>query len=785
MFRNYLKTAWRNLLKNRQFTLLNLTGLSTGLACALLIYLWVHDEWQMDKFHEHDSRLFQVMENRSHTEGIRTVAETSVLLGETLTRELPSEVAYATTITPPSWFSQTLLSVNGQSVKAAAIFAGADYFRIFSYRLKEGNKEQVLSVPNGIVISEKLAEELFHTKDGITGRTVSWQLGNAKSTATVTGVFEGTPASSSVQFDFVLPFPVFRNMMNITGNMDGQNSWGPFLTYVVLNKKVDVPRFNAQLSRLMREHSKAQQRDMFLKPYSDNYLYGNYENGVQSGGRIRYVQLFSLIALFIIVIACINFMNLSTAKAAGRMKEIGIRKTIGAGRSTLVLQYIGESILMAFLSLAAALLLVTLLLPAFNQITGKQLTFHFHIAFLLITLLTGLLAGSYPALYLSGFNPVTILKGKLSNSGGAMWARKGLVVFQFTISVVFIVAVLVVYRQITYVQTMNLGYKKDHVITFEAEGEVAKHLETFLSEIRKMPGVVNASAMVGSIVQNEPPTVGLPWKQDVIMIQPFQVDYGLMETLGIEMAAGRTFSREFGMDTAKIILNEAAVKAMGIKDPVGKVIGFGGNNREIIGVTRNFHFQSLHDAVKPSFFLLEPRCGTVMVKIRAGEERAAADRLSTFTSSYNPGFPFTYKFLDDDFQAQYVAEKRVAVLSKYFAGLAVIISCLGLFGLAAFTAEKRRKEIGIRKILGASVNSVLLMLTKDFLRSVLIAVLIAIPLAWWIMTQWLQGFAYHISLGADVFFIAAGIMLFITLLTISFQSVKAALTNPVRNLRAE
>jgi len=791
MLSNYLKIAWRNLWKNRQFTFLNLAGLSTGLACAILIYLWVYDELTFDRFHKNDRQLYQVMENLQHTEGVSTTPETAPLLAEAIAGTMP-EVEYATVTTPPSWFPKVALSAGDKTIKACGLFAGKDYFNIFSYPLVYGHPNNVLADKQGIVISEKLASALFHTTENLIGRSLVWQVDSIKRYAVITGVFQGTPANSSVQFDFALPFSTFKDMMGITGSLNSQNSNGPFLTYLVLKKGAHAASFNISLSHFMKGISKGISRSLFLKPYAENYLYGNYENGVQSGGRITYVKLFSLIALFIIIIACINFMNLSTAKAAARMKEMGVRKAIGAGRRTLIFQYLGESMLVTFLALAIALLLVALLLPTFNDITGKQLSIRIDSTLVLsllgITLMTGLLAGSYPALYVSGFNVVAVLKGKLHNTAGELWVRKGLVVFQFALSVIFVVAMLVMYRQIAYVQTRNPGYDKDHVIYFEADGKIPANTMAFLAEARKMPGVINAASMVGSLPGGAP-SIGIPWtkngQDETIMFRPFLATYDLIETLGIQMAAGRTFSREYSTDASKIILNEAAIKTMGITDPVGKVITFGGRETEIIGVTKNFHFQSFHEMVKPLFFQLEYRGGTVMVKLRAGMEKQVITNLSALYKTYNPGFSFDYKFLDETYQAQYVSEKRVAALSRYCAGLALLISCLGLSGLIAFTAERRRKEIGIRKVLGATVGNVVMMLSKDFLKSVLIAVLAATPLAWWAMHQWLDGFAYHIRMRADVFLLAGGCMVLITLLTISFQAVKAALANPASSLSTE
>ncbi len=787
MFKNYLTVAWRHLLKNRQFTLLNLVGLSTGLAATVLIWLWVQDERSVDRFHENDQQLFQVMEHRTNNGAINTSAETAPLLDKFLAASMP-EVKQATTTTPPFWFPRVPLTTGTDNIHGAGLFAGKDYFQVFTYPLISGDKQTALNDKNGIVLSEKLAMRLFHSTEGIIGKAVYWQLDQTRRTSMVTGVFKGTPANSSLQFDFVLPFDTFKSIMNMNDNL---SSGGPFHTYLVLKEGISVEKFNEKLSAFMKSHSNGNPRKMFLKPYGDNYLYGNYENGVQTGGRISYVRLFSIIAIFILVIACINFMNLSTAKAAGRMKEMGIRKTIGAGRHTLIIQYLAESLLLVFVAMLLALLLVISLLPAFNQITGKQLSIvidtRLVITLLGIVLVTGCLAGAYPAFYLSGFKPVAVLKGKLNNLTGAQWARKGLVIFQFTLSIVFIVAVLVVYRQIAFIQSHKTGYDKEQVIYFDVEGKVPGAMPAFLAAVKEIPGVINASSMVGNVLGG--PTGGNRWQKDgvdqVTLFRPFMVNYGMIETLGIEMKEGRSFSPAYGMDTAKIIFNEAAIAAMGIKDPIGKTLRFDGVDRQIIGVAKNFHFQSLHEAVKPLFFKLDFMNNTVMVKIDPAAEKGAIDKLKAFYTAYNPGFPFDYKFLDEDYQAQYNAEKRVAALSKYFAGLAVLISCLGLFGLASFTAEKKRKEIGIRKVLGATVSQVVLMLSKEFLRAVGIALCIAMPLSWWIMHNWLAGFALHIPLGMDIFLLTGLSMILITITTVSFQAVNAAIANPVESLDAE
>jgi hypothetical protein len=515
------------------------------------------------------------------------------------------------------------------------------------------------------------------------------------------------------------------------------------------------------------------------------------------GTRIAYVKLFSAIALFILLIACINFTNLSTAKASRRLKEVGIKKAVGAGRRTLVAQYLGESLLIAFAALAVAVGAVALLLPQFNQLTGKSLGLDVSasivLVFLGITALTGLVAGSYPALYLSGFNPALVLKGKLGSATGELWARKGLVVFQFTLSVVFTVLVLVVYRQITFVQHKNLGYDKDQLIAFETEGRVTAHPDVFLAEIKKIPGVVNASSKLGDFLGNfgQMGTWALEEKQ--LLVNNMRVNYDMIETLGVPMKTGRSFSRKFGTDPGKRIVNEAFVKALGLEDPVGKTIDLGntsdggtGLRLEIIGVMKDFHYRSLHETIQPLVFTLEPEMPTtVLARLQAGKERETLQKLGQFYKAFNPGFTFNYQFLDDAYQAQYVAEGRVSVLSQYAAGLAVLISCLGLLGLAAFSAERRRKEIGVRKVLGATQSGIVYLLTGEFTRLVGVAVVVGLPLGFFIARQWLSGFAYRIVLEPWYFGLAGGLALLTALLTVSTQAFRAARINPVHCLKEE
>ncbi len=784
MFRHNLLVIYRNFKRFKSTFFINLTGLSAGLACSLLIYLWVNDELSIDKFHEKDAQLFQVMENRVQAQGILTAQSTSGSLAETLKSDMP-EVEYAIS---SKQFVATL-SEGNNDFRSKGRYAGKDIFNMYSYGLEQGDANQVLSDKNSIVISEKLAQNLFHTTENVIGKSVEFQ---HEKQFTVSGVFKGTPPNSSEQFDFVVSYELYKELY--PNSVHWGNS-GPD-TFVLLKSGTDVNQFNKKIANLVKTKTNGEvtHRTLFVRPFSSGYLHGKYENGLTAGGRIEYVRLFSIIAIFILMIACINFMNLSTAKASGRIKEVGIKKAIGAYRETLIYQYLGESMLMTFLSLFLSVLIVLLVLPQFNEITGKDLTLYYDpkmvFTLLGVVVVTGLISGSYPALYLSGFNPISVLKGKLNVSVGEVWARKGLVVFQFTISVILIVSVIVVYKQVEFVQSENLGYDKDNIVYFTREGKMGDDakMETFLSELKNTPGIVNASSIGHDMTGHNSGTFGVWWEgkaeDNKTEFENVGVNYEMMQTLGIQLKEGRLFSKDFSADSSKIIFNEAAIKFMGLKDPVGKMVKLWGEDMQIVGVAKDFHFESLHENVKPLFFRLsQGSTYIIMAKIAAGKEKPVLASMGELYKKYNPGFSLDYKFLDQEYQAQYAAEQRVAALSKYFAGLAILISCLGLFGLAAFTAERRLKEIGIRKVLGSSVFSIVYLLSSDFTKLVIAAIVIALPVSYLITGYWLKSFALHIDLEIWYFLGAGVAALVIAWLTVGMQAVKAANVNPLECLK--
>lgn len=794
MLKHHLLLAFRNFKRNKTSFFINLIGLSTGLACVLLIYLWVDSELSVDKFHDQEKQLYQVMKNNTEPHGISTGETTPGPLARSLVEEFP-EVLSSVLVFPPSDYTlKGILGTDKNFVKARSKFTGKDFFNMFTYTLIQGDKDQVLADPASIVISKELALNMFNTTHNVVGKRVIWKGERHTGEYTIAGIFNSPPSSASIQFDVVFNDEL---MLKLFKGFEGWSSNGPS-TFITLRENTDIARFGDKIANFIKSKDSESTNTLFIRHYSDRYLYSDYENGVLVGGRIEYVRLFSVIALFILLIACINFMNLSTARSSLRLKEIGVKRAVGANRKTIFYQFLGESILLIVLSFIVAIALVLIFLPQFNAITGKQLSLipdlNLTFSVLAITLVAGLMAGIYPAAYLSGFNPIATLKaGGFSairkKSEGEMLVRKGLVVFQFFISTLLIISVIVVYQQMEFIQSKNLGYDRENVITFYAEGKVKEDPETFLSEIKKIPGVINASFMDGDLISMHSGTTGVDWEgkssDQVVDFEILGTGYELVETLGIELQTGRTFSREFGNESSKVLFNEAAIESMGLSNPIGQTVKIWGEEKQIIGVVKNFHFESLYKNVNPFFFTLSNRARNIVVKIDTSPGIQTLTQLRAFYQTFNLGLPLDFRFLDEDYQKLYSSETRVAILSRYFAGFAVLISCLGLFGLAIFNTEIRSREIGIRKVMGSTVAGILYLISKDFLRLVLIAGIIAIPISWWIMERWLQTFNYHIEMGLWIFTLAIAASLVITIFTVGFQSIKAALTNPADVLRSE
>ena len=780
----FLKVTLRNFLRHKSSSIINLIGLTTGLTCAFFIYLWVQDEYSIDKFHAKDQRLYQVMSLQTFAEEKSTSHGTPGLLGESLTVDFP-DIEYAATTT---WINPALLSYNNAVVREDGYHAGEDFFHIFTYPLLLGDPNTALTDPASICISRDLAVKFFGSIESALGQTIRYE---ENRNFIVSGVFENIDDRSTYQFDFVLPLQDFLDQNDWAS--DWGNTGPP--TYVVLREDVDAGATEEKIAGYVKTKAPQSNVDLFLKKYSDQYLHGRYVNGVPDGGRIDYVRLFSAIALFIMVIACINFMNLSTARASQRAQEVGIRKAIGAGRVGLIRQYIGEAVFVSFVAMLLSYLLITALIVPFNEITGKSISLSFTPALIAISittvLLTGILAGSYPAFYLSHFRPIQVLKSEIKSSIGEIWARQGLVIFQFTLTIVLIIGVLVIHRQTQYLNNKHLGYDRDNVIFFSQDGGIWERRETFLNELRKLPGVVHAGGTSHSLVGRVSGNPGLDWDGKTpgarVLFERFFVDYELYETMGFQLAEGRWFSRELTTDSTKLVINEAAAAAMGFSadQAVGQQVKFGEDfHLEVIGVLEDFHFQSLHAPVGPAYFRLNATWN-VAARLAAGREAEALEGIQALYEQFAPGYIFDYTFLDQNYQALYESEERVGTLSSYFAGFAIIISCLGIFGLAAFTAERRIKEIGIRKVLGATPSHIVLMLSKDFILLVFVSIVIALPVAYIFMQEWLAQFAYKIDLSIWIFIAASLTSLIIAWLTVSSQAWRAASVNPAKCLQNE
>lgn len=780
----YLRITLRNFFRHKVSSLINLVGLTTGLSCAFFIYLWVQDEFTINKFHEKDDRLYRVMEFQTYSNEKFATNSTPGILGENLKLDFP-DIQYAATTT---WINPVLLAHEDTYFNEEGYHVGEDFFNIFTYPLIAGDPDNVLKDKTSICISRDLANKFFGSVDTAVGKTLRY---DDDRNFIVSGVFENINPKSTHIFDFVLPLQDYLDR-NDWATQWGNN--GPH-TYVILQEGANADEVTKKIAGYIKSKEEDSHIDLFLKKYSEQYLYGSYTNGVPDGGRIDYVRLFSVIAVFILVIACINFMNLSTARASKRAHEVGVRKAIGADRSLLIRQYIGEAVLISFFSMVMAYMVVLSLLPQFNEITDKTISLELNpeiVAVSVLTvILTGVLAGSYPALYLTHFNPVQVLKGEIKSSAGELWARKGLVVFQFTITIILIVGVIVIYKQTEYAFTKNLGYNQDNIVFFSQDGGISEKRETFFNELRKIPGVVNAGGTSHGMVYQQSNTMGLEWRgkqpEERKLFENIRVDYEFYETMGFDLVTGRWFSREFGSDTTKMVINEAAARAMGFtaEEAIGEHITLWEEyDLEIVGVLKDFHYMSIHQEVDPAFFRIESTWN-VAVRLEAGKEVQTMYAIEELYQEFSPGFIFEYEFLDKRYQRLYNSEKRIGTLSSYFAGFAIVISCLGLFGLASFTAERRLKEIGIRKVLGASVTNIVMMLSKDFTRLVGISIIIAVPISYYFMNQWLESFAYKIDLTVWIFIGTAGISLLIAWLTVSSQALRAANINPAKCLKDE
>ena len=792
MFKNYFKIAWRNLLRNKAFSVINISGLALGLACSMLIFLWVLDERSIDNFHTNGNQLFQVYERNFYDGKVEAGYPTQGLLADELKRNIP-EIKYTTGfeyIVPPGTLNT--VEANGKINKMQGFFGSSDFFNMFSFPLLQGKPQTSLNAPNSMAISRRMAEQFFGNAEQAINKTIV--LDN-KEEHSVSAVFENLPSNTSFKFDFLLPWQDFIKQNKWV------NNWGNTspATYVQIKEGSDVNKIQAKIKDFIYNYKGKEpgwKTELALQPFTEKYLYSNFKNGFIDGGRIEYVKLFTMVAIFILVIACVNFMNLATARSGKRAKEIGLRKVIGAMRWSLIAQFLGEALLITFISIITAIVIVLILLPLFNGITGKDLSLPLTKPSLWLSISglllgTGLIAGSYPALFLSSLNPLQVLKGKLKFGWTPVFFRQGLVVFQFSLSILLIVGMIVIYRQMDYIQHKNIGYNRENLLYIPIEGNLVDNYSNFKEQALNLHGISQISKMrnTPTVIEHHNNSIEWPRKDPNAMISFADgiVGYDFVKTLGLKLKEGRDFSKEFGLDSTNYIVNETAVEKMGLKDPLGQTVSWGNRPGKIIGVLKDFHFNSMHQAIEPLILHVDEkwRYGTILVRIKAGEINKAITGLEKLYKTVNPKFPFTYQFSDLEFEKLYKSEQVVSKLSNIFAFLAIFISCLGLFGLAVFAAEQRTKEIGVRKALGASVTNIITLLVSNFLKPVGIALIIAFPAAWYIMQKWLMNFEYKTAIGFDVFLFAAILTFAIAILTVAFQSIKAALTNPTKNLRTE
>ncbi len=805
MFKNYLKIAIRNLWKNKAFSAINIIGLATGLAVCLLIVLYVVDELSYDKYNVNADRIYRLDADIYFNNTQATFAVAPDPLGPALVRDYP-EIEQTVRINNQS---DILIKKGNQNVQDHnGAFADPNFFKVFTIPMLAGNPSTALKDSNAIVIDETTAKKYFNTTD-VLGKTLYV---DNNTFCKITGVIKDIPRQSHFHFRFIRP----RGKDN--------TSWLSNNTYNYILVRPDVSRqklqsdvdatVNNYLSKDLMDQLHSSLKDMqskgshfiyHLMPLTDIHLHSDKSYEIEINGNINYVYIFSVIAIFILLIACINFMNLSTARSANRAKEVGIRKVAGCLRSHLITQFLTESVLLSFFSLLIAILLAALLLPLFNQLAGKQMsvttlfsTWLFPVMIALV-FVVGCIAGSYPAFYLSSFQPIQVLKGKIAKGFRSSWLRSGLVVFQFSISIILIIGTIVIYNQLDYIRSSKIGYNRNQVLVVHNAWYLDKQIHTFRNELLNIPGVTNAT------ISGDLPT-GLNfdnegWFRDAsfdatkaVVLTNFYVDDNYIPTLGMEMKAGRNFSKDFPTDSVGIILNEAAVKVLGFKDPFKETLYrpnfydggiHGATAYHVVGILKDFNFSSMHQNVGPLIIQESENWGAIAIRVNTKNISSIIENIQNEWNSMAPGQPFNYSFMDADFNNVYTAEQQTGKLFITFAVFAIFIGCLGLFGLVTYAAEQRTKEIGVRKVLGASVSSIVAMLSKDFAKLVLIASLIAFPVAWWIMHTWLQSFAYRTNISWWIFAVAGLAAILIALITVSFRAIKAALTNPVKSLRTE
>lgn len=790
MISNYIKIAIRNLIRQKGFSFINIFGLALGISCTALIGMWVNDELSYDRFHKDYERMYRI--TATLPELNVHAAVTSAPLALAAKNELP-EVEEVVRV---SNFHRDLIQVGDVKFEEKGIiYADSNFFRVFNFAFIKGDAAGALHNPEGIVITEEVAMKYFGSTD-VLNKTIRK---NNKDDFSVTGVIENIPDNSHLRFDFVQPMRYLARHNNDLKN----NVWDNFnwFTYLKLHERApqsvsDIADLERKLQAIYKKNEAVLKVGFVLQPLADIHLHSKFLADIPGHGNAQNVYIFTVVAIFILVVACLNFMNLATARAARRAKEVGMRKVVGAIRPHLIGQFLAESLVVALLSLVLALLMIYLVLPYFNTLGGKDLTLDFTnvqiVAGLLgITLITGLLAGSYPALYLSGFVPAKVLKGTFTGGGSGSLFRNTMVVIQFAVSISLIIGTAIVYRQLKFIQQLNLGYDKENLLYVRMSGDLWSKYDALRTRLENNRLTSQYSFISELPTTNAGATISVDWAGKDPNTQPLfyntAIDENFEEVFKATILDGRGYGENAQADSVNVIVNETALKTMNmsLESAVGTKINIWGRERTIIAVVKDFNFRPIQEPIGPMFLNRNTWGGYAVVRTLPGETENTIKALEEICKEMNPSYPFEYSFVDQDIANMYNAEQRMGSLFNVFAVLAVVISCLGLYGLSAYLAERRTRELGIRKVLGASGFQLVYLLSATFTRPILIATAIAIPLAWYGMSQWLTGFAYHVSIEWTIFVVAFWSALLIAWLTVSFESIKAATTNPVKSLRSE
>jgi len=784
MIKNYLKIAWRNLFKNKGFSITNILGLTIGITCTIFIFLWVQDERAYDKFHNNYNNIYQVIAHRDFNNQIFTDRNMVLPLAKSI-QDVSPQIKNAVVTTHRQ---SPILTYGDAKLKKYGYTVSEHFFDMFSWKFIKGTAATALPDAYSLVLTQSAAKALFGNADPI-NKVV--RIDNDYD-CKVTAIVEDPPGNSTFQFDFI-------NMFNYSGDYEKRalTNWqnSSWTVFVQTAPGANMPAIDKIVNDIKHQHDPNDKMSTYFTfPMSKWRLYSDFKDGKNTGGMIEYVKLFSVIAVIILLIACVNFMNLSTARSEKRAKEVGVRKTLGSGKKQLILQFFCESIILAFIAFVISVGAVNLLLPAFNQLVDKSLTLNiaqpfFWLGALAIILFTGLVAGSYPALYLSSFNPINVLKGTFIGGKKAVLPRRVLVVAQFIISILLISATIIVYQQIQHVKQRDMGYNPNNLVMVPSTPDTRKNFSVIKQELQK-------TGMINSVTQTSSPITDIWWKSPApdydgkpadgeIIMAGIATDLDFTKTMGIKILKGRDFSGT-PADTTAMLLNKAAVEAMGLKEPVGMQMRYG-RTYTVIGVTDNVVMESPYKPVDPMMVFFDPgNSSSISIRLNSDAQlQKAISSIESIFKKHNPAYPFEYQFADQEFGKKFLTEDLISRITNIFAGLAIFICCIGLAGLASFTIQKRIREIGIRKVLGASVQQLLLLISKEFLKLVLVAFVIAVPLTWWFMNDWLEKYPYRVSISIWLFGAVGIVILLLTLVVVSLNTMRAAMGNPVKSLRTE